>query len=77
MQKVPDFRFNKIFERKLNYECKQQGKDSPDWLVVSKIVIKDIILMPFLQNIVWTGLLIYAIKPIKLWINNVFKKQNI
>lgn len=77
---IPDTRFANVFNNALNKEVKKQNLSSPNFKVVAKVLIRDIILMPFVQSIVWTGFLI-SFKPMvrhfiqwgKAFITSIYK----
>lgn len=63
--KVPDMRFNYIFTKSLEKEMMRQGKDAVTYYILGKVILRDIIIIPFLQNMIWTGALITLKDPIK------------
>ncbi|CAR23245.1 uncharacterized protein KLTH0E04576g [Lachancea thermotolerans CBS 6340] len=76
---VPDLRFEQTFQRALrreaskNQKATSQGHSTTDAdatisaSVICKVVLRDVLLMPFLQGILWTSALI-ALKP---WLHMV------
>lgn len=76
--KVPDMRFNHIFANSVQREMKRQGKEKMTYYILGKVIIKDIIIMPFLQNLLWTGALITLKEPLRKMfahIRNTMKPQ--
>ncbi|CUS23560.1 LAQU0S10e03202g1_1 [Lachancea quebecensis] len=71
---VPDLRFEQTFQKALrreankNQKASSQGHITADTdsvisaSVICKVVLRDVLLMPFLQGILWTSALI-ALKP--------------
>lgn len=69
--KIPDMRFNHIFSMSLQKEMKKQNKERVTTYILGKVIFKDIIIIPFLQNILWTSTLIILRDPLKNFFRNV------
>ncbi|SCV01168.1 LANO_0F10484g1_1 [Lachancea nothofagi CBS 11611] len=75
---IPDLRFQQTFQNALKREAKKnkklgtesEGNDRISASVICKVVLRDVLLLPFLQGILWTGILI-AMKP---WLRLVVRQ---
>ncbi|CAB4254044.1 similar to hypothetical protein KAFR_0G02990 [Kazachstania africana CBS 2517] [Maudiozyma barnettii] len=59
---IPDVRFSNVFYTALAKETKRQKLNDPNFKIITKVLLRDVILMPFIQSIVWTGFII-SFKP--------------
>lgn len=59
---IPDVRFSNVFYKALTKETKKQNLENPNLKVIVKVLVRDVILMPFIQSILWTGFII-SIRP--------------
>ncbi len=64
-------RFNHIFTKSLQKEMKRQNEDKITYYILGKVIIRDIIIMPFLQNMLWTGVLMTFKDPLKRYLGHV------
>lgn len=55
---IPDTRFANVFYNSLAKETKKQKLNNPNFKVVSKVLLRDVIIMPFVQSMVWASFLI-------------------
>lgn len=70
--KIPDTRFEQTFRRAIDREVAKQNalsgkstddkKSGPSAYVICKVVVRDVLLMPFIQSVLWTGFLL-GLKP--------------
>lgn len=68
---IPDMRFNHIFSKSLQREMKMQQANKVTYYILGKVIIRDIIIMPFLQNMLWTGIFMTLKDPLRAYIRNV------
>ncbi|SCV04404.1 LAME_0H18162g1_1 [Lachancea meyersii CBS 8951] len=67
---IPDLRFQQTFQNALKREAKKnkkigtEGNDDENisTAVICKVILRDVLFMPFVQGILWTSILI-AMKP--------------
>ncbi|CCF59331.1 hypothetical protein KAFR_0G02990 [Kazachstania africana CBS 2517] len=66
---IPDTRFGYVFRKAVQKELRKQVKETDSDnkhinknLIICKVIARDVILMPFIQSILWTGFLI-SFKP--------------
>ncbi|KAG0666956.1 hypothetical protein C6P45_000165 [Maudiozyma exigua] len=59
---IPDVRFSNVFYKALTKETEKQKLVNPNLKVVVKVLVRDVILMPFIQSILWTGFII-SVRP--------------
>lgn len=55
---IPDLRFGKVFERALYRDLTPSASRSRKLAVVAKVVVRDVLLMPLVQSIVLSVVLI-------------------
>ncbi|CCK72743.1 uncharacterized protein KNAG_0L01230 [Huiozyma naganishii CBS 8797] len=67
--KIPEMRFNYVFNNALKAEAARHNVAEPTTWMVCKVVCKDVLLMPFLQSFLWTALLISMKTPLKNALN--------
>lgn len=49
---IPDLRFEKVFKKALHRELAPSSSVSSKWAVITKVVVRDVLLMPLLQSFV-------------------------
>lgn len=59
---IPDTRFAYTFRNSLQKEAVKRKETQPSKTSICKVIFRDVILMPFLQNMLWVCLLL-AFKP--------------
>ncbi|SMN19962.1 similar to Kazachstania naganishii KNAG_0L01230 hypothetical protein [Maudiozyma saulgeensis] len=59
---IPDLRFSNVIYNALAKETKRQNLTDPNLKIIAKVLLRDVILMPFIQSIVWTGFII-SLRP--------------
>ena len=69
--KIPDMRFNHIFSMSLQREMKRQNKKRVTAYILSKVILRDIIIIPFVQNFLWTSAIMTFRDPLKKFVRNV------
>ena len=69
--KIPDMRFNHIFSNSLQREMKRQNKEKVTTYILCKVILKDIIIIPFIQNFLWTTALMGFRGPLKNLFRNI------
>lgn len=50
---------------------KRQQTNKVTYYILGKVIIRDIIIMPFLQNMLWTGIFMTLRDPLKGYIRHV------
>ena len=54
---IPDTRFSYVFHAALQKETNRRRLKEPDALVYAKVIFRDVMIVPFLQSILWTWVL--------------------
>ena len=72
---IPDTRFANVFYNSLAKETKKQNLQNPNIKVVTKVLLRDMIVMPFIQSFVWASFLI-SFKPTLRALVNFTKSFN-